>query len=91
MVESRLPGQIPERVVIAEKMDGNVIKLEGQDLVSVEVGHTDTHDTTVLHMCLLLDWSSPETPHTMVFTNRLPKPTRGSDASGLPRPTKSSR
>ncbi len=48
--ESRLPGQIPERVVIAEEMVGDVIKLEGQDLVSVEVGHTDTHDTTVLHV-----------------------------------------
>jgi hypothetical protein len=46
----RLPGQIPEQGVIAEEMDGNVIKLEGQDLVAVVVGHTDTHDTTVLHV-----------------------------------------
>ena len=46
----RLPGQIPERLVTAEELAGNVIKLEGQDLVMVEVGHTDTHDTTVLHM-----------------------------------------
>ena len=42
---ARLPGQIPERVVIAEELGGNVIKLEGKDLVVVEVGHTDTHDT----------------------------------------------
>ncbi len=48
--EERLPGQIPDRVVTAEVMDGNVIKLEGQDLVVVEVGHTDTHDTTILHV-----------------------------------------
>ncbi len=48
--QARLPGQIPERVVIAEELAGNVIKLEGQDLVVVEVGHTDTHDTTVLHV-----------------------------------------
>ena len=47
---ARLPGQIPERVVIAEELAGNVIALEGQDLVVVEVGHTDTHDTTVLHV-----------------------------------------
>ena len=47
---ARLPGQIPERVVIAEELGGNVIKLEGHDLVVVEVGHTDTHDTTVLHV-----------------------------------------
>jgi hypothetical protein len=37
-------------VAIAEELDGNVIQLEGQDLVVVEVGHTDTHDTTVLHV-----------------------------------------
>jgi glyoxylase-like metal-dependent hydrolase (beta-lactamase superfamily II) len=48
--EERFPGQIPDRVVTAEEMDGNVIKLEGQDLVVVEVGHTYTHDTTVLHV-----------------------------------------
>jgi glyoxylase-like metal-dependent hydrolase (beta-lactamase superfamily II) len=47
---ARLPGQIPERVVIAEELVGNVIKLEGHDLVVVGVGHTDTHDTTVLHV-----------------------------------------
>jgi glyoxylase-like metal-dependent hydrolase (beta-lactamase superfamily II) len=47
---ARLPGQIPERVVIAEELGGNVIKLEGHDLVVIEVGHTDTHDTTVLHV-----------------------------------------
>jgi len=46
----RLPGQIPEQVVIAEELAGNVIELEGHDLVAVEVGHTDTHDTTVLHV-----------------------------------------
>jgi glyoxylase-like metal-dependent hydrolase (beta-lactamase superfamily II) len=46
----RLPGQIPERLVVAEELAGDVIKLEGQDLVMVEVGHTDTHDTTVLHV-----------------------------------------
>jgi glyoxylase-like metal-dependent hydrolase (beta-lactamase superfamily II) len=48
--QKRLPGQIPERLVIAEELAGNVIKLEGQDLVVVEVGHTDTHDTTLLHV-----------------------------------------
>lgn len=48
--QQRLPGQIPERLVIAEELDGNVIKLEGHDLNVVEVGHTDTHDTTVLHV-----------------------------------------
>jgi glyoxylase-like metal-dependent hydrolase (beta-lactamase superfamily II) len=47
---ARLPGQIPERLVIAETLKGNVIELEGQELVAVEVGHTDTHDSTCLHV-----------------------------------------
>ena len=50
MVAGAASRQIPERVVIAEEMDGDVIRLEGQDLVAVEIGHTDTHDTTVLHV-----------------------------------------
>jgi glyoxylase-like metal-dependent hydrolase (beta-lactamase superfamily II) len=44
------PGQIPERLVIAEELTGNVIQLEGRELVVVEVGHTDTDDTTCLHV-----------------------------------------
>jgi len=46
---ARYPGQIPERLVIAEELEGNVIQLEGHDLVVVEVGHTDTDHTTCLH------------------------------------------
>ena len=37
------PGQIPERLVIAEELKGNVIDLEGYDLVAVELGHTTCH------------------------------------------------
>src|SRR5260221_10065243 len=44
------PGQIPDRLVIAEELKGNVIDLEGRDLVVVEVGHTDTDHTTCLHV-----------------------------------------
>ena len=44
------PGQIPDRLVIAEELKRNVIDLEGHDLVVVEVGHTDTDYTTVLHV-----------------------------------------
>jgi glyoxylase-like metal-dependent hydrolase (beta-lactamase superfamily II) len=47
---ARYPGQIPERRVIAEELKGNVIELEGRDLVVVEVGHTDTDHTTCLHV-----------------------------------------
>jgi glyoxylase-like metal-dependent hydrolase (beta-lactamase superfamily II) len=46
----RFPGQIPKRLVIAEELKGNVIDLEGRDLVVVEVGHTDTDHTTCLHV-----------------------------------------
>ena len=44
------PGQIPDRLVIAEELKGNIIKLEGHDLVAVELGHTDTDYTTCLHV-----------------------------------------
>jgi glyoxylase-like metal-dependent hydrolase (beta-lactamase superfamily II) len=44
------PGQLPERLVVAEELKGMVIDLEGRDLVAVDVGHSDTDDTTVLHV-----------------------------------------
>ena len=47
---ARFPGQIPDRLVIAEELKGTVIDLEGRDLVVIEVGHTDTDDTTCLHV-----------------------------------------
>jgi glyoxylase-like metal-dependent hydrolase (beta-lactamase superfamily II) len=46
---ARFPGQIPDRLVIADELEGNVIELEGHDLVVVEVGHTDNDYTTCLH------------------------------------------
>jgi hypothetical protein len=36
--------------VIAEELKGNVIDLEGHDLVAVEVGHSDTDHTTCLNV-----------------------------------------
>jgi len=41
---------IPDRLVIADDLAGNVIGLEKYDLVVVEVGHTDTDYTTCLHV-----------------------------------------
>jgi len=46
---ARFPDQIPERL-IADELEGNVIDLEGHDLVVVELGHTDTDYTTCLHV-----------------------------------------
>ena len=36
--------------MIAEELDGNVIDLEGNELVAVELGHTDTDHTTCLNV-----------------------------------------
>jgi len=47
---ARFPGQIPEPLVVAQELEGNVIDLEGHDLVAIEVGHTDTDNTTCLHV-----------------------------------------
>jgi glyoxylase-like metal-dependent hydrolase (beta-lactamase superfamily II) len=44
------PGQISDQLVIAEELSGNVIDLEGHDLVAVPLGNTDTENTTCLHV-----------------------------------------
>jgi glyoxylase-like metal-dependent hydrolase (beta-lactamase superfamily II) len=44
------PGQIPDKLVIAEELAGNVIDLEGHELVVRELGHTDTDHTTCVHV-----------------------------------------
>jgi glyoxylase-like metal-dependent hydrolase (beta-lactamase superfamily II) len=46
----RFPGQISSHLAIAEELTGNVINLEGHDLVSVPLGSTDTAGTTCLHV-----------------------------------------
>jgi len=46
----RYPEQIPDRLVIADELRGNVIDLEGRELVAVELGHTDTYHTTCLQV-----------------------------------------
>src|SRR5258705_7924649 len=44
------PNQIPDPISIADPLEGNEIDLEGSKLVVVRVGHTDTDDTTCLHV-----------------------------------------
>jgi glyoxylase-like metal-dependent hydrolase (beta-lactamase superfamily II) len=44
--KSRFPGQIDATLPIAEDLAGAVIQLEGEELVSIPTGHTDTHGTT---------------------------------------------
>src|SRR6267154_4200586 len=47
---ARFPGQISSHLAIAEELTGDVINLEGRDLVSVPLGFTDTAHTTCLHV-----------------------------------------
>jgi len=44
------PGQIADQLVLAEELSGNVLDLEGHELVVVPLGHTDTDNTTCLHV-----------------------------------------
>jgi len=48
--KSRFPGQIPEHLVGVKELEGDRFELEGQELVVVDLGHTDTDDTTALHV-----------------------------------------
>ena len=44
------PGQIADRPPVAEPLDGDTIDLEGEQLLAVDLGHTDTDETTALHV-----------------------------------------
>ena len=46
----RFPGQIDSTLVIAEELKGGVLELEGEELMSIPLGHTDTDSTTCLHV-----------------------------------------
>src|SRR5437660_9522946 len=44
----RFPGQIDSTLVVADALKGGVIELEGEHLVGVPLGHTDTDNNTCL-------------------------------------------
>lgn len=48
--KQRFPGQIDSTLVIADELKGGVLELEGEQLVGVPLGHTDTDSTTCLHV-----------------------------------------
>lgn len=48
--DALFPGQIPQTEVTAVPVVDNVIELEGHQLRVIEVGHSDTEDTSVLHV-----------------------------------------
>ena len=46
----RHSAAIAERLHVAEALDGDGFELEGHSLIAVGVGHTDTDNTTCLHI-----------------------------------------
>jgi glyoxylase-like metal-dependent hydrolase (beta-lactamase superfamily II) len=46
----RFPGLIPESLVVAERLDQRTFTLEGNEIIPVDIGHTDTDHTTCLHV-----------------------------------------
>jgi len=46
--KGRFPGQLPDLIVFPDALAGDRFELEGQELVVVDLGHTDTDDTTGL-------------------------------------------
>jgi len=48
--ESRFPGQIPQRLIAPEVLEGDTFTLEGEELKVLEFGHTDTQYSTGLYV-----------------------------------------
>ena len=44
------PGEIPDRLLVAEPLEGNALELEGHKLVAINAGRTDTAHSTCLHV-----------------------------------------
>jgi hypothetical protein len=44
------PGEIPDRLLVAEPFEYNELQLEGHKLVAVNAGRTDTAHSTCLHV-----------------------------------------
>src|SRR6201993_547754 len=48
--ESRFPDQLPKRLAVAQQLTTNAIDLEGDRLIAIPLGFTDTAGTTCLHV-----------------------------------------
>jgi glyoxylase-like metal-dependent hydrolase (beta-lactamase superfamily II) len=46
----RFEGKLPLDLVFPEPLEGHTIDLEGHELIAVELGHTDTDQTSCLHV-----------------------------------------
>jgi glyoxylase-like metal-dependent hydrolase (beta-lactamase superfamily II) len=84
----RFDGKLPTDLVLAEPLEDHTIELEGRELVAVELGHTDTNQTTCLHVPT---WARRRgDPPTTTFTSISPSPTHRDDVNGSPHSTRSS-
>jgi glyoxylase-like metal-dependent hydrolase (beta-lactamase superfamily II) len=45
----RFDGKLPRELVFPQPLEGHTLDLEGHELVAVELGHTDTDQTSCLH------------------------------------------
>src|SRR6266581_1588042 len=70
----RFPGQIPENLIGVEELEGDRFALEGEELVVVDLGHTDTDDTTALHVPSIgLDTIEELSPRAVVAGHKRPE------------------
>jgi len=46
----RFPGQIPEKLAVPQAMESDEFELEGNKLVVIQTGFSDTHDSTSLYV-----------------------------------------
>jgi glyoxylase-like metal-dependent hydrolase (beta-lactamase superfamily II) len=48
--EPRFPGQVPSQLLTPEVLEGDKLHLEGEELRVINLGHTDTANSTALHV-----------------------------------------
>jgi glyoxylase-like metal-dependent hydrolase (beta-lactamase superfamily II) len=48
--EPRFPGQIPSELAAPQVLEGDTFYLEGEELKVIQLGHTDTSNTTALYI-----------------------------------------
>ncbi len=48
--KKRFPGLVPDRLTIAQVLEDDRFELEGHEFRVLDLGHTDTNDTTGLHV-----------------------------------------
>ena len=49
-LEPRFPSQVPSHLVTPQILEGDALYLEREELRVIELGHTDTADSTALHV-----------------------------------------